>query len=51
MNEIARFATGAGLNLKTKGGYLSVVYAFGIIPGTTLSPTNGQVHVGYINYF
>lgn len=50
--EVAqRFATGGGLNLQTKAGRLSLVYAIGIAPGVAISPTNGHVHIGYINYF
>jgi outer membrane protein assembly factor BamA len=45
------FAIGAGLNLETKGGAFSLVYAVSNNLGNQLELRNGKIHFGYINSF
>lgn len=48
---ITRQAAGAGINLKTKAGTVSVAYALGNSSNETFSIQNAKIHIGYTNRF
>ncbi|MGD9992047.1 MAG: hypothetical protein AB7S69_02000 [Salinivirgaceae bacterium] len=48
---ITRQAAGAGINLKTKAGTVSVAYALGNSSNENFSIQNAKIHIGYTNRF
>jgi outer membrane protein assembly factor BamA len=48
---ITRQAAGAGINLKTKAGTVSVAYALGNSSNETFNIQNAKIHIGYTNRF
>ncbi len=48
---ITRQAVGAGINLKTKAGTLSVAYALGKASNENFNIQNAKIHIGYTNRF
>lgn len=49
--NIWRQSIGVGLNINTKAGVLSIVYAVGKTNSNPFLLNNGQVYIGYINRF
>jgi len=48
---ITRQAVGAGLNINTSAGHLSISYAIGKYSTEPFSMNKGKIHIGYINWF
>jgi len=48
---ISRYALGAGLNISTKAGILSIAYSLGKLQSNPISINQAKIHIGYINYF
>ncbi len=48
---LSPFGFGAGTNLETKAGILSLSYGIGNLPGNTLKFSDSKIHIGFLSRF